>query len=326
MLAASEAESASSIEGINDSRRVSNTWSFRAYVLLNDGLTFSSLLDARKQQLDTSLASASVISWARLNTAQNQTDQTQDSNGEHFEGFVHASTHIRLGSLRRVLPEKQTTDAGKIVEVTFEEVNPGPGKDYMCHPTIKTFLDETSLDPRVLDKRKRVDYRGSSASFLEIILAKTWFGCGTMRCSDPLEVESIFRSDDVARRQTATLGSADVITFACAGPRGPESALAASCTVTTTVQVEVLVHSSSVIRRVTLESWLDPAQNPNIAKFEWEAVQTGKGTSYLRDPTVKKFLEESALDPSGAGKRQRIDLAGTSGHSHAQKVRPKAWV
>jgi hypothetical protein len=58
-----------------------------------------------------------------------------------------------------VLPEKYTTDAGEIVEVTFEAVNPGPCKDYVCHPTIKTFLDETSLDPLVSDKRKRVDYR-----------------------------------------------------------------------------------------------------------------------------------------------------------------------
>ena len=85
----------------------------------------------------------------------------EDPNGGHFEGFVHASTHIRLGSLRRVLPEKQTTDAGEIMDVTFEEVNPGPGKDYMYHPTIKTFLEETSLDLHVSDKRKRVDYSGS---------------------------------------------------------------------------------------------------------------------------------------------------------------------
>jgi hypothetical protein len=48
-----------------------------------------------------------------------------------------------------VLPEKQITDAGEIVEVTFEEVKPGPGKDYRCHPTKgvipvsshKTFLE-----------------------------------------------------------------------------------------------------------------------------------------------------------------------------------------
>jgi hypothetical protein len=48
-----------------------------------------------------------------------------------------------------VLPAEQITDAGEIMEVTFEEVKPGPGKDYRCHPTIKTFLEETSLDPLV---------------------------------------------------------------------------------------------------------------------------------------------------------------------------------
>jgi hypothetical protein len=41
------------------------------------------------------------------------------------------------------------------------ESDPCPGKNYMCPPTIKTFLDETSLDPFVSDKRKQVDYRGS---------------------------------------------------------------------------------------------------------------------------------------------------------------------
>ena len=50
------------------------------------------------------------------------------------------------------------TDAGEIVEAAFQEVKPGPGKDYMCHPTIKTFLEKTLLDLLASDKRKRVDY------------------------------------------------------------------------------------------------------------------------------------------------------------------------
>jgi hypothetical protein len=41
----------------------------------------------------------------------------------------------------------------EIVEVTFEAVN--PGKIYMCQPTIKTFLDETSLGPFVSGKESR---------------------------------------------------------------------------------------------------------------------------------------------------------------------------
>jgi hypothetical protein len=111
---------------------------------------------------------------------------TQYSNGGYFEDFCQASIPIRLGSLKRVLPNQTATDAGEmiaeIVRVTFEEMKPGPGKDYMFHPKIKTFLEETSLDPLASDKRRRVDYRGSSAIFLEIIRSKTWFGCGTMHC------------------------------------------------------------------------------------------------------------------------------------------------
>ena len=184
---------------------------------------------------------------------------------------MHASTNIRLGSLQRVLPEKQETDAGEIVEVVFQDVKSGPGKDYMCHPTVKAFLEKTSLDPLASDKRKRLDYRGSSASNFQIITAKTWFGRGTMICSDPSNVEAIFRSEDVAHRQAATLRSADVNTLACAGPRAPETAASS------TVQVEVLLNSSTHIRRTTLEAWLDPARNPQIEKFEWSAIHTGKG-------------------------------------------------
>jgi hypothetical protein len=85
---------------------------------------------------------------------------TQYSNGGYFEDFCQASIPIRLGSLKRVLPNQTATDAGEmiaeIVRVTFEE---------MFHPKIKTFLEETSLDPLASDKRRRVDYRGSSAIF-----------------------------------------------------------------------------------------------------------------------------------------------------------------
>ena len=57
------------------------------------------------------------------------------------------------------------------------------------------------------------------------------------------------------------------------------------------------------IRRSTLESWLDPAIHPQIVKFEWNAVETGRGKQYFCDPTVKQFLEESALDPTVSGHR-----------------------
>ena len=261
MLAESESESASSNldnPSMDKSGRKAQTWSFRVCVRFTDGQTFSDFLDSRKQQQETSLASALVISWAYANTAR---IESQYLNGVHIEGFVHASTHIRLGSLKRVLPEKHSTDAGEIMEAAFEKVKPGPGMDYMCHPTIEKFLEETSLDPLALDKRMRVDYRGSTASNSELTNhANTWFACGKMCCLDLSQVEAIFRSEHVAHRQT-TLGLEEVITVACA--RGPESAASS------TVQVEVLVHFSKAIRRGTLEAWLDPAQNPQIAKFSF---------------------------------------------------------
>jgi hypothetical protein len=156
---AREAGSASSGE-VDDSsgcdgRKEAQTWLFKSCVRLKEGQTFSNLLDASKQQMNISLASATVISWACTNNALRQ---SHDSNVEYFEGFLHAPTLIRLGC---VLPEKQTIDAGEIVEVTFEEMHPGPGKDYMYHPTIKMFLEETSLDPLASDKRIRMDYCGS---------------------------------------------------------------------------------------------------------------------------------------------------------------------
>ena len=145
MLAGSESESATpEINHPSESGRKAQTWFFRAFVRLKDGQTFSKLLDSRKQQLETTLASASVISCACAYTTPLE---SHNSNYLILEGFVHASTKIRLGSLKRVLQEKLETDAGEIVEVAFQEVKPGPGKDYMCHPTIKTFLEKTSLDP-----------------------------------------------------------------------------------------------------------------------------------------------------------------------------------
>ena len=212
----SDPESASSDVDAPNFRR-SRTWSFRFFVRLQDDQTFSNLLDTREQLLQTSLPSGSVISWACVPPL-----VSQNLNDMCLEGFVHASTLIRLGSLERVLPEKLVTHAGEIMDAAFEEVKPGPGNNYMSHPTIKAFLEETSLDPLATDKRMRVDYRGSSssASNLEIILGKTWFGRGTMRCSDPSQVEAIFRSENVAHSQEATLISAEMITFRRRNVRG----------------------------------------------------------------------------------------------------------
>ena len=40
------------------------TWFFKITVRLDDGRDFSDVLDARKQQLESSLSTVSVISWA----------------------------------------------------------------------------------------------------------------------------------------------------------------------------------------------------------------------------------------------------------------------
>ena len=289
---------------VNAPQGQARTWFFRAHVRLADGQTFTNVLDAREKRLKKSLGAALVISWARANAARLV---SQDLDGVHLEGFVHALTNIRLGMLKRVLPDNCSTYAGEIIQVFFEEVKPGPGKDYTEHPTIKTFLDETSLDPLSSDKRFRVDYRESTEVNSVIVQAKNWFGRGKVRCPDHSQVEAIFRSEHVNHRQESTLGSASVISFACTAPSGPESAAA------NTVHVEVLVHGTSSIRRSTLESWLDPAIHPQIVQFEWSAVETGSGKPYFRDPTVKQFLEESALDPTVSGKRPRVDLCGPSG-------------
>ena len=66
--------------------------------------------------------------------------------GWHLYSFVHSSTAILLGSSTRVLPENQMTDAGEMMQPTFEEVLPGPSHDYIFHPMLKKILDETSLN------------------------------------------------------------------------------------------------------------------------------------------------------------------------------------
>ena len=122
----------------------------------------------------------------------------------------------------------------------------------------------------------------------------------TILCSSLKKVEEIFRSVDVAHRQEATLGSVSVITVACASPAHAYAAanimqvekLRFLCTLK---MIFGLAHW--VLR---LEAWLDPAIN-----LEWNPIRTGKGKPNMRygDPTVKNFLDETALDPPVAGKK-----------------------
>ena len=67
--AESEAESTSERDNSNEHERRAQTWFFRTCVRSKDGKTFLDLLNARKKQLDTSLATASEITWAFADTA-----------------------------------------------------------------------------------------------------------------------------------------------------------------------------------------------------------------------------------------------------------------
>ena len=48
----------------HDNELRAETWFFMITVRLDDGRDFSDVLDARKQQLERSLSTVSVISWA----------------------------------------------------------------------------------------------------------------------------------------------------------------------------------------------------------------------------------------------------------------------
>ena len=73
-------------------------------MLPKDGKTFLNLLNARKKQVDTSVATASVITWA---FADHAGLKWKDLDWVYIKGFVHASTAMRLGLLKRLLSEYQ---------------------------------------------------------------------------------------------------------------------------------------------------------------------------------------------------------------------------
>ena len=89
--------------------KLPQTWIFSVCARLKDGHTFSTLLHASKEQLDRSFHSGPVVSMGMHKVS-------QDLDCVHLKGFVHNSTQILLGSLKRVLPENQMTDAGEIMQ------------------------------------------------------------------------------------------------------------------------------------------------------------------------------------------------------------------
>ena len=89
----SEEKSAWERDNINNHERRAQTWFFWTCVLSKGGKTFSDLLSACKKQLDTSITTALVITWAFADTAGLK---TQILDGVYLEGFVHASTQIQV--------------------------------------------------------------------------------------------------------------------------------------------------------------------------------------------------------------------------------------
>ena len=136
----------------HDNELRAETWFFMITVRLDDGRDFSDVLDARKQQLERSLSTVSVISWA----ACPDSNRSENSGTQQYEGFVHdgSSNHIRMGTLKRVLPEKVVSEAVEIIQATFEEIHPGRGNHYAEHPIIKKYLEETTLDPLACSVKK----------------------------------------------------------------------------------------------------------------------------------------------------------------------------
>ena len=91
------------------------------------------------------------------------------------------------------------------------------------------------------------------------------------------------------------------------------------------MDVDILVHSPTNVWLVTLEEWLNPGTNQQAVKFEWNTVQTGKRIPCQRDPTIQKFMRETTLDPTVAGKRPRVDLASPSGVSPKKAGHVQGW-
>ena len=88
----------------HDNELRAETWFFKITVCLDDGRDFSDVLDTSKQQLECSLSTVSVISWA----ACPDSNSSENSGTQQYEGFVHdgSSNQIRMGTLKRILPDE----------------------------------------------------------------------------------------------------------------------------------------------------------------------------------------------------------------------------
>ena len=102
---------------------------------LDNGGDFSEVLNARKQQLERSHSTVSVISWAACPDS-----GSENLGAQLYEGFVHNGSSNQMGTLKRVLLEKVVSDAVEIIQATFEEIYPCRGNHYTKHPIIESVV------------------------------------------------------------------------------------------------------------------------------------------------------------------------------------------
>ena len=125
--------------------------------------------------------------------------------------------------MKKWLPMNDITD---LKSIKFEPVYPGHGQldpRYRKHPTIKKFLDKTTLEPSVDGKQLRVDYHGSSDHTERPHLeeAVTWFLRVRVRFTEGKNFQHVL--DDQKARQETSLQAASFIAYACFEISGQES-------------------------------------------------------------------------------------------------------
>jgi len=135
-----------------------------------------------------------------------------------------------------------------------------------------------------------------------------WFSArvdGNLVDSSPI---STFKAllDSRKERQKECLAVADTITFACSD---------LSFTEPRTISVEGFVHGPDKIGECSLRQWLTLNHIPELKAIEFVAVFPGRrqlDQRYRTHTTIKKFLDETSLEPSADGKRVRFDFHGSS--------------
>ena len=75
----------------HENKQRAETWFLKITVLLESGKDLSDILNARKQQLERSLSTVSVISWAAC-----QESESDHLGSRRVEGFVHDGSSNRI--------------------------------------------------------------------------------------------------------------------------------------------------------------------------------------------------------------------------------------